>query len=57
MQVLTEMDASNDQQADYSSQACRLLATAALAVGLQLSLVLLCCLTMIILCMVSLWHA
>jgi len=43
MQVLTEMHASNDQQADYSFQACGLLATAAFGFGLQVSLVLFCC--------------
>ena len=59
-QVLTEMDAGNDQQADYSFQAC---ATAAFGFGLQVSLVLFCCmfkhccLTMIILGMASFWHA
>ncbi len=43
MQVLTEMDAGNEQQADYSFQACGLLATAAFGFDLQASLVLLCC--------------
>ncbi len=43
MQVPTEMDAGKDQQADYSSQACGLLATAAFAFGLQVSLVLFHC--------------
>jgi len=43
MQVLTEMDISNDQQADNSFQACGLLATAAMGFGVQVSLVLFCC--------------